>query len=52
MPAKNDNAVYLLYRVIVLRGQASLLRGSAFFDSEPEPRKVHMHHAGPLIFAT
>ncbi|PAM81476.1 hypothetical protein CES87_25170 [Pseudomonas sp. ERMR1:02] len=26
MPAKNDNAVYLFNRVIVLRGQASLLQ--------------------------
>ncbi|VVP35407.1 hypothetical protein PS850_04623 [Pseudomonas fluorescens] len=26
LPAKNDNSVYLMHRVIVLRGQASLLQ--------------------------
>ena len=51
MPAKNDNAVSLLNRVTFFAGKPRSYK-SLRFDAEPEARKVHMHHAAPLVFTT
>ncbi len=37
LPAKNDNAICLIHRVIVLRGQASLLQGGPIHCGNKAP---------------
>jgi len=46
LPAKNDNAVVLINRVIVLRGQASLLQHQGqggYYGDAPRPRSFANH---------